>query len=439
MTQIISEESRRKLEQHFIFIDQQPAQVCTSAGNIETGSPLYSDGRIWTVTEGNNMPVLTHNGLAADDMVGHWVLVGEHRFSGERHVLAVLTDRNREKGGADFAAHAAAGPTESPDTRLPRNKYDADAAPTVNDDSTGRWTPASLWGGNSLGALYGLLDNTATAAVWHEFVFRTLEQTLTNKTFAAGSGSHIDATLIDSGILPIARIAAEVTNSSTGNLDDVDAGTAPVTILRMTNASSATIRGFANGATGRRIIIISAGAGNVFLAHQNAGSTDINRLANDITITAGNAPLAAGKGVAIVDYDATSERWVLTSHFQGEGVPFTPTWATTGTPPTLGNATLTGSYFVRGKLVKVSISFTFGSTSNGGTGTWTFSLPLTAASNAFSATSPAVDASVATYVALCVVSGGLSTAVQIPNFTAGAPFTWGTSDFFTLNLEYGVA
>lgn len=105
----------------------------------------------------------------------------------------------------------------------------------------------------------------------------------------------------------------EYTTTTTGNIDDLDFGTA--SLIRMNNASLATIRGLANGIPGQRVTIVSIGAGQVDLSHQNAGSAAANRLINFVTV--GATPLAAGTGTATYQYDGTTLRWRLVAHEQG--------------------------------------------------------------------------------------------------------------------------
>lgn len=185
-----------------------------------------------------------------------------------------------------------------------------------------------------------------------------------------------DGTNKKSTLANILKLAnAEITTTSTGNIDDFAIGTAPVTLLRMNNASDATLRGLVAGVGGQIVIIESVGAGNVFLAHQNAGSSAANRLIN--TVTAASTPLAAGKGKATYVYDATTQRWRMSEHEQGGFISYTTAWTGTGSNPALGNGTLSASYQVSGTYVEVSIALTIGSTTTMGSGFWYFSLPFT--------------------------------------------------------------
>lgn len=123
------------------------------------------------------------------------------------------------------------------------------------------------------------------------------------KAWIAGVYSTVSAVITGS----------EVTKTTTGNIDDLDFSNA--TIIRMNNATDATIRGMVAGVAGQQVTIVSVGAGKVLLAHQNAGSSAPNRLINEAT--SANTPLAAGSGVATYQYDGTTARWRLIGHEQG--------------------------------------------------------------------------------------------------------------------------
>lgn len=199
-------------------------------------------------------------------------------------------------------------------------------------------------------------------------LYDALTATFTNKS--------APASMLTSGVLAAGRAVAEVTTTSTGNIDDFAIGTAPVTLLRMSNASDATLRGMSAGVGGQIVIIESVGAGNVFLAHQNAGSSAANRLIN--TVTAASTPLAAGKGKATYVYDGTSNRWRLAGHEQGGYIPYTTSWTGTGSNPTVGTGgTLSASYQISGVYVEVSIALTIGTGFSPGSGFWYFTLPFT--------------------------------------------------------------
>ena len=62
----------------------------------------------------------------------------------------------------------------------------------------------------------------------------------------------------------------------------------------------------------------------------------------------------------------------------GAWTAYTPTWTGGVTNPTLGNGTLTGFYKKVGRTVVWRMRLTIGSTTNVGSGSWRFSLPVNA-------------------------------------------------------------
>lgn len=127
----------------------------------------------------------------------------------------------------------------------------------------------------------------------------------------------------------------EATVTTTGNIDNLNFSNASV--LRMNNASDATIRGLVAGVAGQQLTIVSVGAGNVLLAHQDTNSTAANRLINPIT--SASMPLAAGFGSATYEYDDTTDRWRLVNFDQG--LPLTPTFDAADYSASAGTWTLT--------------------------------------------------------------------------------------------------
>lgn len=57
---------------------------------------------------------------------------------------------------------------------------------------------------------------------------------------------------------------------------------------------------------------------------------------------------------------------------------YTPVWAASTTAPALGNGSLYGRYRLLGKTCQFSVQLAIGSTTNGGSGTWSLSLPFAA-------------------------------------------------------------
>jgi hypothetical protein len=154
--------------------------------------------------------------------------------------------------------------------------------------------------------------------------------------------------------------------TTTGNIDNLDFRGAAVLI--MNNASDATIRGLLAGYDGQQVTIISKGAGNVFLAHQDTNSSAANRMINNVT--SGVTPLAATYGSARYVYDINTARWRLAQHNQGQFIAET---FNAGNFTASGSMTWTvasgdvgvGSYYIIGRTM--FYLFRFSTTTVGGT------------------------------------------------------------------------
>lgn len=161
-------------------------------------------------------------------------------------------------------------------------------------------------------------------------------------------------------------LCAEFTTTATGNVDDLDFSNAD--LIRFNNATDATLRGLKAGTAGQVVIVVSIGAGNVFLAHQNTNSAAANRLIN--FATAGTTPLAAGQGACVYQYDGSTARWRLISHIQGafitptfDAADYTGGGAQTWTL-TSGDVNTFG-YLLEGKILSLQLNLT--NTTIGGT------------------------------------------------------------------------
>lgn len=96
-------------------------------------------------------------------------------------------------------------------------------------------------------------------------------------------------------------------------------------------------------------------------------STVYDVMIAQVSVANGAATLAAGT--------VTDEREYSSSH--GLWTPYTPVWGSSGSPqPVLGNGSAVGRYCREGKTVHVRASVIIGSTSTGGTGFWSISVPF---------------------------------------------------------------
>ena len=153
----------------------------------------------------------------------------------------------------------------------------------------------------------------------------------------------------------------EETTTSTGTVNDYSLDDNYI-LLRCNNASDLTLTGFQvlgqTPSINSIVTIVSIGAGNVFLSHQNTGSTAANRLINFVTSAA--TPLAAGVGTATYIYDTTTDRWRLIAHDQGGFI--TPTFdannyvaETAGTLTVAAGDVTTQAYLLEGKKLTVQM------------------------------------------------------------------------------------
>ncbi|MFI2612045.1 hypothetical protein [Kitasatospora sp. NPDC018619] len=110
---------------------------------------------------------------------------------------------------------------------------------------------------------------------------------------------------------------------------------------------------------------------------------------------------------------------------QGDFTSFTPTWTAGATNPTLGNGTLVSRWTRVGRMITWMGSLTLGSTSNGGTGIWSLSLPVQAATNGILQLGPAdyVNAGDNEYLAEVQITSGSTTAGFVVKTASSAQST----------------
>jgi hypothetical protein len=124
------------------------------------------------------------------------------------------------------------------------------------------------------------------------------------------------------------------------------------------------------------------------------------------------------------------------------------TWVPTWTNGSIGNGAVGAAYVKVGQLITCWITLTMGTTSTfGGGGAWTFSLPL-AAGNVnvnFYGVAQALDSSANTlYVAIAsIAASGTTLTLNVGGvgtfFTSAVPFTWATSDTLNICVSYRAA
>lgn len=120
--------------------------------------------------------------------------------------------------------------------------------------------------------------------------------------------------------------------------------------------------------------------------------------------------------------------WTLTD--------YVPDWTGSGgTPPAIGDGTLSGYYMQMGKIVFAFFSFTAGSTTTFGNGTYRMSLPVTAAASSGMAGAVFGNDSNTTLYNAVAVAQSTTTVEFFGNASASpwsntVPFTWANGDSF---------
>lgn len=199
------------------------------------------------------------------------------------------------------------------------------------------------------------LDGAAAIAA-NGFVARTAAGLWVPRSLVPGAGLGITNPAGIAGNPTISLAPVIQTTALTGVQNDF-ALTAGCALLRCTNATLLTLTGLAAGVDGQTVTIVSAGAGQVDLPHQNAGSAAANRQINFAT----SAPtsLAAGSGTAVIQYDATTARWRLIHHVQGAWITaaFNAAHFTcnAGTWTVTAGQRLTAQYFLEGRKLTFAL------------------------------------------------------------------------------------
>lgn len=126
----------------------------------------------------------------------------------------------------------------------------------------------------------------------------------------------------------------------------------------------------------------------------------------------------------------------------GAWTSYTPTWASFGTQPAIGNGTLTGRYARVGKRIAFSIDLVIGSTTTFGTNLYTLSIPATAAANQVCVAYLEDNSTGFRYVGAAgiLVGGAILNPIVFTNGTSGfsssSPVTLATGDVVRTTGEY---
>lgn len=125
---------------------------------------------------------------------------------------------------------------------------------------------------------------------------------------------------------------------------------------------------------------------------------------------------------------------------------YTPTLSADSTNPTLGSSTLTGLFWVTGKVCNVEIKLTINTSGwNAGSGIYRFSLPMTCSVNGVSHPGVSLLIDYGSSVTICLNeiwgSGTLVNLVMLPGFSnlTNSTLTWADGDGIFVNCQYKIA
>ncbi len=157
------------------------------------------------------------------------------------------------------------------------------------------------------------------------------------------------------------------------------------------------------------------------------------------------------------DESAGALKWLTVDGIVGTDLgkwqSYTVSWTAESTNPAIGNGTLAGRYNVIGKLCTYVLGLVMGSTTNYGSGNWSFSLPKTAKNTSginFYGVAHIRKVGTANYERIAQISPSISTTVinmfidptpgsNSANISATVPFTWGEGDAFGFEITYEIA
>lgn len=127
---------------------------------------------------------------------------------------------------------------------------------------------------------------------------------------------------------------------------------------------------------------------------------------------------------------------------------YTPTWQTSGTAPSYGNAVIVARYLQVGKLVNAYGKIAFGSSTTYGTNQWFFALPVAPIANMSTLGSLVARHSATGAIVTSVGDGGSGQAAPLfastfngaeNGFTNTQPFAWASGDSLEWDFTYEAA
>ena len=151
-----------------------------------------------------------------------------------------------------------------------------------------------------------------------------------------------------------------------------------------------------------------------------------------ITVTGGSAYTLVNSAITDTFYSYTDSPQGFPNAFA-----YTPVWAASGTQPAIGNGSLLGYFSISGRVMIISISQTMGSSTTYGTGTYSWSLPVSPWLICTGG-AQALDAGTAFHIgtihALAANTIGVVSEGAANIWGQLLPHTWAVNDYFRFSL-----
>lgn len=239
-----------------------------------------------------------------------------------------------------------------------------------------------------------------------------------------GSSGELTISIADNGVT-----TSKLANTITSGWYDADENWTYASTTTITVPSDATTK----YSIGDKIRLKQGGGYKYFYIVGVAATT--------LTVTGGSNYSVADAAITDNDYSKASTPMGFPQWFS-----YSPSWASYGTQPSVGNGALNGRFSIVGRTVNFSLFLRMGSTTTYGTDAYRFSLPISTSSSFLGGVATGrfydVSASVtqigylellseSDYGELKVYSGG-----GYGNATNTVPWTWAQSDEIVVNGTY---
>lgn len=173
-----------------------------------------------------------------------------------------------------------------------------------------------------------------------------------------------------------------------------------------------------------------------------------NCIAGDLLVGPGAQNNTVGRNTLAAGYKVKDQSGNATNFVDTLGEDIVPVWQASGTPPSIGNGTISGRLVRNGKRVLVSWQLTANTTTTFGTGAWSFSLPPEYANLTVKFVSEgsaaALRSGVAFRIGAVTAPAGAAPVFSIYNdggtnsWGATNPVTWGSSDYVRCQIEFEI-